>query len=190
MVVVMMENRSFDPTWARCRSMIVVTYDEHGGFYDHVPPPTVEDERAADGFGQLGFRVPSLVISPYTRRGNVSSMLHERASVPAFLGWLFGLEPLTVRDANANILLDTFDVDRVRRPNPRAAPALPVLQVDPEPVLECLELWVGEAAGQVELASFAERAGLAHLDRRARNWERLANVRRTLVELGGAVVRR
>lgn len=175
------------PQWER--SLIVITYDEHGGFYDHVPPPTVEDERADLGFDQLGFRVPSHVISPWTRTGYVSSMLHEHSSVPAFIEWLFGLEPLTVRDANASFLLDTFDVDRVRRADPRPAPVLPVLEIGPDTVAECLELGVGgsEAAGQVELAAFAERAGLHHLDRRAANLERLESINRALVEMGGAV---
>jgi len=178
------------PQWER--SLIVVTYDEHGGFYDHVPPPKVEDERADLGLDQLGIRVPSFVISPWTRTGYVSSMLHEHASVPAFVGWLFGLEPLTVRDANANFLLDTFDVDRIRRRDPRPAPSLPVLELEPGSPAECIELGVGasEASGQVELAAFAERAGLRELDRRSANLERLANVERALVEMGGAVRRR
>lgn len=176
------------PQWER--SLIIVTYDEHGGFYDHVPPPTVEDERASEGFDQLGFRVPSFVISPYARTGYVSSMLHEHASVPAFIGWLFGLEPLTVRDASANFFLDTFDVDRVRRGDPRPPPSLPQLELSPEPVQECIEFGFGadDASGQVELAAFAERAGLP--DRRAENIERLGNIQRTLIELGGARIGR
>ena len=51
------------PQWPR--SLFVVTYDEHGGFYDHVPPPLTEDDDA--DFRQLGFRVPSLVIGPRVR---------------------------------------------------------------------------------------------------------------------------
>jgi phospholipase C len=174
------------PQWSR--SLIVVTYDEHGGFYDHVPPPTVEDERAAAGFDQLGIRVPAFVVSPWTRTGYVSSMLHEHSSVAALVGWLFGLEPLTLRDASANFLLDTFDVDRIQRSDPRPPPELPVLQIGPDPVAECLELGVGaEASGQAELASFVERAGLPELDRRGANLERLENIDRALVEMGGAV---
>ncbi len=171
------------PQWNR--SLILVTYDEHGGFYDHVAPPTVEDERAAEGFDDLGVRVPGLVISPWTRRGHVSSVTHEHSSFPALLGWLFGLEPLTVRDAQANFFLDTFDVDRIRRADPRAVPPLPLLEVDTEVPAECLE--AVEASGGRELAAFADAAGLGSaLDQRGESVERLQRVYRTLIELGGA----
>ncbi len=59
------------PQWDRC--LLVVTYDEHGGFFDHVAPPKATDERAAEGFDQLGFRVPTLVVGPYVKPGHVSS---------------------------------------------------------------------------------------------------------------------
>src|SRR5690606_25750559 len=62
------------PQWNR--SLLLVYYDEHGGFYDHVPPPTVPDDRAADGFDRLGFRVPALVVSPWAQRGAVSPNLY------------------------------------------------------------------------------------------------------------------
>jgi len=83
-------------------------------------------------------------------------------------------------------------VDRIRRRDPRPAPALPVLQIGPDPAAECIELGFGaaraaEATGQVELAAFVERAGLRELDRRAANLERLENVYRVLEEMGGAV---
>ena len=170
------------PQWSK--SLIIVTYDEHGGFFDHVAPPTVEDERASEGFDQLGVRVPGLVISPYTRRRYVSSMPTEHASIPAFIEWLFGLEPLTVRDANASFFLDTFDPARVRRSDPRPPPSLPVLDLDPDVAPECLEF---QGGGGLELAQFADRAGIAPaLDRRAASPERLRWLYRRLIELGGA----
>jgi phospholipase C len=174
------------PQWSR--SLIVVTYDEHGGFYDHVPPPTVEDERAAEGFDQLGVRVPGLVISPWARRGHVSSVVTEHSSVPAFVEWLYGLEPLTVRDANASFFLDTLDIDRIRRADPRPAPPLPVLDLDPDVAPECLEF---ESAGGLEIAQFADRAGIAaHLDRRAGSADRLRWLHRELIRMGAARARR
>src|SRR6266487_98997 len=62
------------PQWEN--SLMVVTYDEHGGFFDHVAPPKAADERAANGFDQLGFRVPTMVMGPYVKKGYVSSVVH------------------------------------------------------------------------------------------------------------------
>ncbi len=68
------------PHWERC--LFALTYDEAGGFFDHVPPGLAEDELASEGFGQLGFRVPGLVVSPWVRPGSCSIDL-EHASIPA-----------------------------------------------------------------------------------------------------------
>ena len=174
------------PQWSR--SLLVITYDEHGGFFDHVPPPMVDDERSADGFGQLGIRVPGLVISPYSKRGAVSSTLYEHSSVPAFIEWLFGLEPLTVRDAEANLFTDTLDLDRIRRNDPRPFPTLPVIDVDPDTPPECVEL-AGGAAN--ELARLADTSGVyARFDRRAEAPEEARNITRELIRMGGARLRR
>ena len=174
------------PQWER--SMVIITYDEHGGFFDHVAPPTVEDERSADGFGQLGVRVPGLVISPYAHRGFTSSTLYEHSSVAAFLEWLFGLEPLTVRDAQANYFIDAFDVDRIRRNDPRPFPALPVIDLDPDATPECVAL--GEAAAN-ELALFADAGGIpAAFDRRRESPALVRMLNRELIRMGGARVRR
>ena len=70
-----------------------VTYDEWGGFFDHVPPPVVPDDRASavdeDNFGQLGFRLPVLLLSPYARPGYVDHRLYEHTSILRFLEWRF-----------------------------------------------------------------------------------------------------
>jgi phospholipase C len=174
------------PQWER--SMVIITYDEHGGFFDHVPPPTVEDERSADGFGQLGVRVPGLVISPYAHRGVASSTLYEHSSVAAFLEWLFGLEPLTVRDAQANYFIDALDVDRIRRNDPRPFPALPVIDVDPDATPECVAL--GETAVN-ELALFADAGGIPpSFDRRRDGPSLVRTLDRELIRMGGARARR
>ena len=60
------------PLWNE--SAMLLDFDEHGGFYDHVGPPTAEgDERAAEGFNQLGFSIPGLIVSPLARRGATPS---------------------------------------------------------------------------------------------------------------------
>ncbi len=83
-------------------SLIIITWDDYGGFYDHVAPPQVDE------FG-LGFRVPALVVSPYAKRGFIGHRTTEHSSVPKTIETLFGLPSLTARDANANDLLDALD---------------------------------------------------------------------------------
>ncbi len=170
------------------RAMIIITYDEHGGFFDHVAPPVVADERADEGFGQLGVRVPGLVISPYTKRGYVSSALHEHSSVPAFLEWLFGLAPLTMRDANANYFLDTFDLRRVRNGNPRAWPNLPLIEVDPEVPEECIRFDDPRTASRQAIERWADAVALDRGFDHRHEVERMARaVNRELLRLGKAV---
>jgi len=81
---------------------IFVAWDDYGGFYDHVPPPTV------DYFG-LGIRVPALVISPYVKAGTVQHEVYEFSSFLGFAEKIFNLPPLTDRDRKANNLMDAFD---------------------------------------------------------------------------------
>jgi phospholipase C len=100
------------PDWPS--SLILITWDDWGGWYDHVAPPRV------DRLG-LGFRVPALVISPYARRGVVSHRLTEHSSFPKTVEALFGLPSLTARDARAADLLDGLDFSQA----PRAPLVLP-----------------------------------------------------------------
>ena len=81
---------------------IIVTYDDFGGWYDHVPPPVV------DRWGPGG-RVPMLLISPYARKEFVDHTLYDTTSILKFIEWRYGLQPLTGRDAGANNLLAAFD---------------------------------------------------------------------------------
>lgn len=102
------------PHWPN--SAFVLTYDEHGGFFDHVTPPRTRDDRA-DGsdlfgdYGQLGFRVPTIVASPFARRGFVGHATYDHASILKMIEWRFRLAPLTQRDAAARNLAETFDWD-------------------------------------------------------------------------------
>jgi phospholipase C len=88
---------------------IFVTWDDYGGFYDHVPPPQI------DGFG-LGIRVPLLVISPYARRGYLDHAVGEFSSVLRFIEDNWGLSQLTRRDRRAMDLSYDFAFDRSPRP--------------------------------------------------------------------------
>jgi phospholipase C len=97
------------PNWER--TVLVVTYDEWGGFFDHVPPPVGPDPNPDLGAGLRGFRVPCLVISPRARRGYVAHGLYDHTSVLKMIEWRHGLPALTVRDAAANNLAEVLDFD-------------------------------------------------------------------------------
>jgi phospholipase C len=81
---------------------IILTWDDYGGFYDHVPPPQI------DKYG-LGFRMPTLIISPYAKPGYIDHMQYQFESMLKFIEWRFSLQPLTERDLHANNLLNAFD---------------------------------------------------------------------------------
>jgi phospholipase C len=110
------------PLWPN--SLLIITYDEHGGFYDSVAPgpavvPNPSDQPGANGFifNQLGVRVPTVIVSPLVTAG-LDTTVYDHSSVPATVEKLFGLQPLTARDAAANDLthLLTSGVARTERP--------------------------------------------------------------------------
>jgi phospholipase C len=84
------------------KTAVVITYDEGGGFWDHVAPPR------PDAYG-CGTRIPALLISPWTRRGYIDHRVADTTSVLALIEARFGLAPLQSRDAGAYNLLDGFD---------------------------------------------------------------------------------
>jgi phospholipase C len=95
------------PMWPE--TAIFLTWDEWGGFYDHVPPPQVDE------FG-LGIRVPLLTISPYAKEGEVDKNQGEFCSFMRFIEDNWSLPSLTERDANAGSLESAFDFDQSPRP--------------------------------------------------------------------------
>ena len=120
------------PGWQQ--TLLVITYDEHGGCYDHaVPPPaTPPDGRTPDGynFGTFGVRVPAVIVSPYVRAGSIirpsGLMPFDHTSIIATLRKLFALAPLTERDAAAPDLLAALDDDPGNDgPGSVTAPAVP-----------------------------------------------------------------
>lgn len=100
-------------------SACFLTYDEGGGFYDHVAPPAAvapdsippDVGRGGYLFDRLGFRVPLVIISPFARRHYVSHQTTDHTSILAFIETVFGLPPLTARDAAAGNFLDAFDFE-------------------------------------------------------------------------------
>jgi phospholipase C len=111
------------PQWSR--SLTVFTYDEHGGYFDHVAPPQAIDPRPE--FAQLGFRVPTVVVGPTAWEGRVVSTPYEHASVAATLATRFGIRTLGPRMDAARDLADCIDPARVALP--RAAPVLPKVEL-------------------------------------------------------------
>ncbi len=96
------------PIWAN--TAVFFTYDENGGYFDHVPPPTAclaAPSQAA--FDRLGMRVPVAVVSPYSRPGYNSRLTHAHTSILRFIETIFDLPAITGRDANADAMLDMFD---------------------------------------------------------------------------------
>jgi phospholipase C len=117
------------PAWKH--TMLVWFYDEHGGYYDHVPPPraiapdrikpTHVGRTRPGGFTRYGPRVPAVVISPWSRPNAVSNVVCDHTSTLAFIERKWNLPALTYRDANAHPMLDFFDF---RKPHLVHPPAL------------------------------------------------------------------
>lgn len=106
------------PNWAR--TLLVWTYDEHGGYYDHVPPvamvepdsipPDIGPDDYPGAYNLSGMRVPNVVVSPYSRAGGVTNVVHDHGSIIATIARKWNLPALTYRDAQANSLLDYLDL--------------------------------------------------------------------------------
>ena len=93
------------PNWER--GALFIIYDEWGGFFDHVRPPRVPDDRGNvaninEDFGLMGFRIPAVVISPYAWRGRVSHLRCGHESIVKLITYRFGLGDLNMRDRQAN----------------------------------------------------------------------------------------
>ncbi|WP_437330461.1 alkaline phosphatase family protein [Sorangium sp. So ce381] len=145
------------PQWGQC--LLVITYDEHGGFFDHVAPPTTTDDDPL--FTQLGFRVPSIVAGPFVRRGCAVSTVLDHASVIRTLEARFDLPSLNARSAGANDLSCCVDPALLR--DPQAPILLPAMDIS----LSRLRSRAESGISQPELWEAAERGLIPrHLDRR------------------------
>lgn len=110
------------PVWSN--SLLIITWDENGGFYDHEAPataiapgdtnPTAKYNRNGFTFEQYGPRVPAVVISPLIPANLIDHRPYDHASIPATIEAVFGLGPLTARDARAKRLNDLVTLDTAR----------------------------------------------------------------------------
>jgi phospholipase C len=102
------------PSWSR--TLLIYTYDEHGGYYDHVPPPAapapddippeLQEGDPPGNYGMYGPRVPAVVVSPYSRPGGVSDVVCDHTSILATIAAKWNLPALSNRDANAATVMD------------------------------------------------------------------------------------
>ena len=99
------------PQWDR--GALILVYDEGGGFFDHVAPPQFPDARASrndlNNFGQGGFRVPAMLVSPYALPGAVDHRQYDHTSIARFLEWRFLGAPAEGRHGNARWALTLRD---------------------------------------------------------------------------------
>ena len=124
-------------------SAFFLTYDDWGGWYDHVPPPQV-DERG------YGFRVPSLLISPYARKGQIDHTLLDHTSILKFIEENWNIPPLAERDAKANNFTSAFDFSA----SPRPPVFIPATREAPEPRIEPRRIVIYAAYGAAMLFAF------------------------------------
>jgi phospholipase C len=149
------------PDWGS--TVLIVTYDEWGGFFDHVAPPRAAAANAIDpdvvgGKALLGFRVPVVVASPFTRGDpaspKIDSRTYDHTSILKLIEWRWNLRPLTARDASTDVGNLAFALD-LANPDP-SVPTLPL--PDPPPTEPCLiappSLEVG-LGSLIELAPFS-----------------------------------
>ena len=130
------------PNWSS--SALFLTYDEHGGYFDHVAPPAAvaPDNIApmlgpgdvAAKFDMYGVRVPAVVVSPFSRPHHVSDEVYDHTSITRFIELRFGLPAMTRRDAAANPMSDFFDFDH---PSFATPPTLPTATIDPAHAAAC-----------------------------------------------------
>ena len=114
------------PIWEK--SLLLVTYDEHGGFYDHVVPPRlpapgdgIADEDWLEhgfGFDIAGVRVPAIIISPLIKKNGVDHTIYDHTSLLRTVEGIFDLKPMTRRDEAANSFLHLFELNAARQDAP------------------------------------------------------------------------
>ena len=134
------------PSWSR--SALFITYDEHGGLYDHVVPPAAcpPDDLAvktepgdADGkFDQLGVRVPMMVVSPFAKKHFVAHHTYDHTSIVRFIEARFVIPALTHRDANAEAPWEMFDFEGAPHATP---PSLKMPVVNQAKVDACAKIY-------------------------------------------------
>jgi phospholipase C len=152
------------PQWQS--TVLVITYDEWGGFFDHVPPPSLPDAftpNATEEHNRAGFRVPTYVISPWSRKGTVSHVQFDHTSILKMVEWRWGLAPLTPRDAAANNLALALDFNARNRTLSIPQP----LDPGPDPCIE------GTSVGGITMGNSEHFWQDLHNSPFTQNWHQL-----------------
>lgn len=136
------------PSWSR--SALFLTYDEHGGLYDHVPPPKacepddklpiLDPPDPAARFDRYGFRVPLTVVSPYAKKHFVGHRVYDHTSIVRFIEARFVMPAMTARDANAEAPWELFDFEAAPHATP---PAVTVPEVPADALAKCKQIFGG-----------------------------------------------
>ena len=138
------------PAWER--TLLLITWDEHGGTYDHEPPVAAippDSKTSRFAFDRYGVRVPALLISPFIKRGTIVKTVFDHTSIPATLKHVFGLgQFLTNRDAKANVFANVPDLPAARTDLPDFPNALISDESADELAISEKELISRKAAGQ------------------------------------------
>lgn len=120
-------------------TLLLITFDEHGGTYDHVAPPSATPPHPNTQPGEMGFtfdrlgpRVPAIAVSAYTRAGTVINDEMHHGSVISTLNRLHGLKPLNQRDAGANNLFNVVNLTEARDPRTWPSPTPQFLPTNPQ----------------------------------------------------------
>lgn len=147
------------PQWAGV--LLVVMYDEHGGFFDHVAPPLTVDPRP--DFAQLGFRVPAFVVGPSVWNGGVVSTQFDHASIAATLAARFGIDSLGPRMDAANDLSSCVDPGKIGKPAMPAPRLFPIEMSSGD-----LNLAMGTSTSQSEMQELMSTVPSEMIDTRSR----------------------
>ncbi len=130
------------PQWGR--TALFITYDEHGGLFDHVPPPSacppdntmpqLSPAHQPGGYDRLGMRVPFVLVSPWAKKGFIGHAIYDHTSITRFVEARFTLPAMSARDANADVPYEMFDFTKMRSD----APKVPAVPVDEALLAKCL----------------------------------------------------
>jgi phospholipase C len=105
------------PNWEK--TLLIINYDEWGGFYDHVPPPlapvSTPENSVVGNDGRLGFRVPCVLAGPRVRKGHIDSDQYDPNSILNLISWRFGLDGLGVRSQTSKNLAYALDFNSAPR---------------------------------------------------------------------------
>jgi phospholipase C len=144
------------------RGAMFINYDEWGGFFDHVSPVLVPDDRQSSNleqsFGITGFRIPGVAISPYARRGHVSHMTVTHESILKLLSYKFGLGYLTKRHRYASNIGRSFDWEHPNFEVPELPQPLPPISTPCH-----LQILGANEGGEDRAALAAEKAEGLHI---------------------------